>query len=202
VYIGLRTRLGGQFTLGPTACLASAKAVAQSIESRVIDCLATSPTAMPRPVHVGGVYFRGFPTPPNYHILKEGETPPPAPMWAHSRGEETVMLDRKPSIGPQTAVVRLGDPGTPVTCAQVRAAQFPAFHDAFLRADFELSESPAVRVQTRLSACSCWCSSCRQYAGAIASLLTQAASSIRVREHRAWREQVPSLHALMIRWCF
>jgi len=52
-------------------------------------------------VHVGGVYFRDSNT-PNYHILKEGETPPPAPMVRRIPAEKRPSCWIASDIGPQT----------------------------------------------------------------------------------------------------
>ena len=57
---------------------------------------------------------------PNYHILKAGEKPP-ADVIDPLTGDP---IDQTPSVGAKSGLVRLGDLGSDVSCAQVRGASF------------------------------------------------------------------------------
>jgi hypothetical protein len=119
VYIGLRTRLGGSGMIGADCLSGAGNATAMGFESRSLDCV-TKDDAACTPAQSEFVDKNN----PNYHVLQVGETPPAE--WKHPTAAADMALDRSPSKGPQSAVVRLGDLGANVTCEQVRNAMYPA----------------------------------------------------------------------------
>jgi hypothetical protein len=119
VYIGLRTQLGGSGKIGADCASGSGVAEAENFESRTIDCVMDDGTKCPP----DGANFVDQNV-PVFHVLQVGQTPPAS--WKHARAEADATLDRTPSKGPQSSVVRLGDLGGAATCANVRDAMYPA----------------------------------------------------------------------------
>jgi hypothetical protein len=119
VYIGLRTQLGGSGKIGADCMSGTGPAEAENFESRTIDCVMKDGSKCPD----GDVNFVDQNV-PIFHVLKAGEVPPA--NWKHSRPEADAKLDRSPSKGPQSSVVRLGDLGSTVSCEMTRNAQYPA----------------------------------------------------------------------------
>jgi hypothetical protein len=119
-YIGLRTRIGGSGKIGADCKSGTGAAMADGFESRLygcklkngMDCKNADATFVDQNL-------------PNYHVLAAGAVPPAE--WKHVRADADAKLDRTPSKGPQSSVVRVADLGGTVTCAQIRATQFPAF---------------------------------------------------------------------------
>ncbi|HEX7479144.1 MAG TPA: hypothetical protein VF331_15165 [Polyangiales bacterium] len=128
-YIGLRLVLGGESKLS-SDCLSGVGGGSSSanIPSRSIGCVRDDGMACT----IAQQQFLDQNV-PNFHLLQVGETPPPAPTWQHPRenpvlpGVPKVTLDRSTSLGPRTSVVRIGNVGDPLLCADVRGANFPAF---------------------------------------------------------------------------
>jgi hypothetical protein len=118
VYIGLRTQLGGSGKIGADCSSGVGSAEAENFESRVIDCVMKDGSKCTP----DGSEFVDKNT-PAFHVLQVGQMPPA--NWKHARPEADMLLDRSPSKGPQSSVIRLGDLGGAVTCAQVRGATFP-----------------------------------------------------------------------------
>lgn len=119
VYIGLRTRLGGSGMIGPDCMSGTGSATAMAFESRSLDCVTSTGDAC-TPAQSEFVDKNN----PSYNVLQAGETPPAD--WKHPTADADMALDRSPSAGPVSAVVRLGDLGQDFTCEQVRGAAFPA----------------------------------------------------------------------------
>jgi hypothetical protein len=117
-YIGLRSALAGGGKIGPDCKSGSGPAQADGFESRLIDCKLANGSKCT----VANANFVDQNL-PNFHVLGVGQMPPA--NWKHPRAEADAMLDRTPSKGPRGSLVRLGDPGTPTTCEQVRKAAFP-----------------------------------------------------------------------------
>lgn len=119
VFIGLRTRLGGSGAIGPDCMSGAGAASAMGFESRTFDCV-TKTDAACTPAQSEFVDKNN----PSYNVLQVGEMPPAD--WMHPSAAADAVLDRSPSKGPQSSVVRLGDLGQDFTCEQVRGAAFPA----------------------------------------------------------------------------
>jgi hypothetical protein len=118
VHIGLRTRLGGSGKIGADCSSGVGSAEAENFESRVISCL-TKAGAACSPSEAEFVDQNT----PAFHVLQVGQTPPA--NWKHARPEADMTLDRSPSKGPQSSVVRLADLGATKSCADIRGATFP-----------------------------------------------------------------------------
>jgi hypothetical protein len=119
VYIGLRTRLGGSGKIGADCSSGSGVAEAEDFESRTVDCVMKNGSKC----NPDGAEFVDKNV-PLFHVLKAGEMPPA--KWKHARSEADATLDRSPSKGPQSSVVRLADLGSMVSCEMIRGAQYPA----------------------------------------------------------------------------
>jgi len=119
VYIGLRTRLGGSGKIGADCASGVGSAEAENFESRAINCVTTNGADCT--LDEAEFVDKNNPL---FHVLQVGQTPPA--NWKHARAEADATLDRSPSKGPQSSVVRLGDLGGTKTCADVRATMFPA----------------------------------------------------------------------------
>ena len=117
-YIGLRTKIGGSATLAAGCGLTPANAEADGFESRLINCKLKNGMRCDD----AGANFVDQNL-PNYHVLAAGAVPPAE--WKHVLPEADAKLDRTPSVGPRSSVVRLGDIGTAATCAQIRGTTFP-----------------------------------------------------------------------------
>jgi hypothetical protein len=118
VYIGLRTRLGGSGMIGADCASGAGVATADGFESRTLDCVGSDGTAC-TPDQSTFIDENN----PNYNVLQVGGTPPAD--WKHPTPAADAKLDRSPSKGPLSSVVRLGDLGQTFTCDQVRMAAFP-----------------------------------------------------------------------------
>jgi hypothetical protein len=121
VHIGLRTKIGGSGAIKDDCISGAGVADVGNFESRALECIMSDGSACT----ASGIGFVDMNV-PIFHPLQMGEAPPA--MWKHSRPEADAVLDRKPSVGPRSAVVRLGDLGTNVSCADVRNAQYPALN--------------------------------------------------------------------------
>lgn len=119
VYIGLRTRLGGSGKIAADCASGVGSAEAEDFESRAINCV-TKAGAECAPAEAEFVDQNN----PIFHVLQVGQMPPAT--WKHPRTDADATLDRSPSKGPQSAVVRLDEVAGTKTCADVRAAMFPA----------------------------------------------------------------------------
>jgi hypothetical protein len=119
-YVGLRTRMGGSGVIADDCQSGAGSAEADDILNRIYACARPDGNDC-TPEQVAFIDLNT----PKYHVLQAGETPPAS--WTHSRAEADAALDRTPSAGPQSSVVRLGDLGTAITCQQVREAAYPAF---------------------------------------------------------------------------
>lgn len=126
VYIGLRTSIGGSGLIGMDCNSGVGAADADDFVSRAFACvMADGSKCAESGGDTSGIGFLDKNT-PTFHVLKAGETPPAE--WKHTRAEVDTLLDRTPSVGPKSAVVRLGELGSSSTCADVRNAEFPAFN--------------------------------------------------------------------------
>jgi hypothetical protein len=119
VYIGLRTRLGGSGMIGADCKSGTGSATAMGFESRTLDCITASGAAC-TPAQSEFVDKNN----PNYNVLQVGQMPPAD--WKHPTAAADMALDRSPSKGPLSSVVRLGDLGQQFSCEQVRGAAYPA----------------------------------------------------------------------------
>jgi hypothetical protein len=117
--IGLRTRLGGGGTIGADCKSGVGDSNAEFLDSRVLDCSKTDGSAC-MPDEAAFVDEQA----PTYNILKKGTAPPTDVTKPATQGGGP--LDQTPSVGPRSALVRLGDLGGNFTCADVRNAQYPA----------------------------------------------------------------------------
>jgi hypothetical protein len=132
-HIGLSTTLGGSATIaeGCESGAGVATAPEIAIKSRVATCK-VDPASLPAgdTMHANNACTGMEATfldvnVPSYHVLQANETPPASGLhWPLGLAGQT--LDPTPSPGPLNSMVRLGDRGMPFTCADVRAAQFPA----------------------------------------------------------------------------
>jgi hypothetical protein len=119
-YIGLRTRIGGSGKIGADCKSGTGPAMADGFESRLYGCKLKN--GMDCKNADANFVDKNL---PNYHVLAAGAVPPAE--WKHPRADADAKLDRTPSKGPQSSVVRVADLGATVTCAQIRATQYPAF---------------------------------------------------------------------------
>jgi hypothetical protein len=118
VFIGLRTRLGGSGMIGADCMSGIGPAEAEDFESRAIACEMLDKS----PCTPAGAEFVDQNN-PIFHVLQKDQTPPAS--WASIAN---AAVDRTPSKGPLSSVVRLGDLGATVSCADVRNAAFPPFN--------------------------------------------------------------------------
>lgn len=116
-YIGLRTRIGGSGKIGADCMSGAGAAEADGFDSRLFDCKLKN--GMPCLAADSQFVDKNL---PNYKVLQVGETPPAA--WVHPRAEADALLDRTPSKGPRSSVVRIGDLDQSVSCEQIRATTF------------------------------------------------------------------------------
>jgi hypothetical protein len=114
VDIGLRTRVGGSGMIGADCKSGMGDADADDFESRVNACVKTDGTKCSDTE----VSFVDQNT-PAFHVLKAGAMPPAAWMSQYNG------MNKAASMGPKSAVVRLGNVGETFTCDKIRAA-FPA----------------------------------------------------------------------------
>jgi hypothetical protein len=120
-YIGLRTKLGGAGALSADCKSGAGNADVDDFESRVWDCKMKAGAKCT----VDGAQFLDKIT-PTFHVLKAGGVPPAEWKYPGLRAAEVdPKLNRMPSVGPKTSVVRLGDIGSTVSCADVRGAAYP-----------------------------------------------------------------------------
>jgi hypothetical protein len=120
-YTGLRTRLSGSGTIGADCKSGVGNATGQDFESRVYGCK-TKAGADCSPAQSEFVDKNT----PIFHVLKVDEAPPATWKYEGLNTEIDAKLNRAPSKGPTVASVRLGEPGQAVTCADIRAAAYPA----------------------------------------------------------------------------
>ena len=99
---GLGRASGGQVELRAYGCRTSANAACTSDQARFVDEQLMT-----------------------YQILAAGTAPPQDVARPVSQGDGP--LDQTASAGPRAAIVRMGPLTTAFTCAQARAASFPAF---------------------------------------------------------------------------
>jgi hypothetical protein len=126
LYIGVRTRLGGAGAIGADCMSGVGDSTARSLDSRVFDCITTTDVAC-MPAQAQFIDESA----PNYNILAKGAAPPTNVMKSSCEctggcGGAQCPLDQTASKGPRSALVRLGDLGGTFTCANVRAATYPA----------------------------------------------------------------------------
>jgi len=123
VMLGVRMKVGGSATLGSACASASGSGIAEYVNSRAWSCM----------VQQGTYNFPNFtPAGPNdvcssaeasfmdanlpiYDILAVGKKP----------DSKLTLLDTSASQGPLVSIVRLGDPGASLGCADVRDAKYP-----------------------------------------------------------------------------
>jgi hypothetical protein len=118
-YIGLRTKIGGSGKIAAGCMSGGGSADADGFDTRLFGCKLKS-SGMP--CDDTGAAFVDLNL-PNFHVLQATQVPPPE--WKHPRAEADAVLNRAPSAGPKSSVVRLGDLGANVTCAQVRSTMYP-----------------------------------------------------------------------------
>ena len=120
-YIGLSTELGGSGKIA-AGCESGTgvAATGMGLPSRVAHCVLKSGAKCT----VADEQFLDKNT-PNYVILQKDEVPPPE--FKHSEAAKDMKLDRSPSVGPRSSVIRLGDVGSTHMCADIRGAAFPPF---------------------------------------------------------------------------
>jgi hypothetical protein len=116
VYIGLRTRVGGSGVISADCKSGSGAADVDDFESRVFDC-----TTKDGACSASDANFVDQNT-PLFHVLKKGDVPPST--WKHPRADADAALDRSPSTGPVSSVIRLGDVGSTVSCTDIRGAMY------------------------------------------------------------------------------
>jgi hypothetical protein len=129
VYIGLRTRLGGSGMIGSDCASGVGAADADDFESRAFACVMKDGSKCSETGgDSDGIGFLDKNV-PVFHVLKAGETPPA--KWKHTDAlgntrPSDAKLDRSPSKGPQSSVIRLGELNQSFACDAVRSAAYPA----------------------------------------------------------------------------
>lgn len=118
IYIGLRVRLGGAGAIGADCNSGVGDSTADFLDSRVIGCVQSD--GMNCPFAAQGFVDSVAPV---YHILNIGEAPPADLLRPQTQGGGP--LDQTPSIGPRSALVRIGDLGQSFACDAIRNAPFP-----------------------------------------------------------------------------
>lgn len=109
LYAGLRARFGGEVPLGSDCNGGTSAAEAGDVSLRVFDCaMDDGSRCTPNGVTVVDQSM------PVFHLLPVGEVPPRA--W------QDKTLDRGVSEGPRSTVLRLGNSGDELGCADVREA--------------------------------------------------------------------------------
>lgn len=121
VYIGLRTRIGGSGAIGSDCKSGNGAADVDDFESRVFDC--TGADGMPCTPDQAAFVDQNTPA---FHVLKAGATPPLDVWKFYLNPTADSKRNVTPSKGATSSVVRLGDAGANVSCADVRAAMYPA----------------------------------------------------------------------------
>ncbi len=120
-YTGLQTALGGSGKIASDCNSGVGPATAaKDLPSRVWDCLHKDNSAC----STADAQFLDKNT-PRFHVMQVGDVPPST--WKHQLAASDAKLDRNASVGPRSAVVRLGDLGAAVSCADIRNTTFPAF---------------------------------------------------------------------------
>jgi len=117
-YIGLRTKIGGSGKIAAGCMSGAGSSDADGFESRLYGCKLKSGG----PCDDTGALFVDTNL-PQFHVLQATQVPPAE--WKHVRPEVDSLLNRTPSQGPKSSVVRMGDLGANVTCDQVRKAMYP-----------------------------------------------------------------------------
>jgi hypothetical protein len=120
-YIGIRTQLGGSGVITAGCKSGVGAGDVGDFESRVFDCVLKDGTKC---TSANAGFLDG--NTPIYHALKKGDVPP-VDKWQFKRASIpdatlNAKRDTKPSEGPLSSVVRLGDVGQTFTCADVRNA--------------------------------------------------------------------------------
>ena len=116
IYIGLRTQLSGSSVIGDGCTTSTGKGRAMFLESRAWNCKVIEgsgpPDMLAGPDQGCTAAEAGFidENLPKYNILEEGEFP------------DDNTLIQEVSGGTTNTVVRLGEPGEDLSCAQIRAA--------------------------------------------------------------------------------
>jgi hypothetical protein len=113
LFAGLRTTLGGAYPLGPDCNGETGRADAADVSLRVLDCVMVDGAACTP--SGATIVDQNMPT---FHALHAGDAPPRA--WKNLRPAADAALDRSASVGPQNTVMRLGDSGAQLNCADVR----------------------------------------------------------------------------------
>jgi hypothetical protein len=124
VLSGVRMKLGGSATIGPSCDSGSGSGIAEYVNSRAWSCLVQPGTynfpyanqaAGPNTACTSSEASFMDANLPIYSVLAVGKKP-----------DSTLqLLDTSASQGPQISIVRLGDPGSSVSCADVRSATYP-----------------------------------------------------------------------------
>jgi len=123
---GLRMDPGLRATVAPDCASGVADAMASEVSLRAIDCVATDGN----PCQPAQAQFVDENL-PYYNVLQANAAPPAVDprtgvdvLLPQAQGGG--LLDQTPSVGPRSAMVRLGDIGTPFNCGDVSGAPFPA----------------------------------------------------------------------------
>jgi hypothetical protein len=125
VYVGNRVRLGGAGEIASDCASGVGIAEAEFFDSRAIGCqqkegtvdgFGATPAAANQDCSAAQAEFLDANI-PIWNVLQTGETPP----------SHITITDRSASPGARSALVRLGNLGDNITCADVRNAPFPAF---------------------------------------------------------------------------
>ena len=114
LHIGVRTILGGGGAIACDCMSGAGESTAEALDSRVWGCVRTDDA----PCDAAQAAFVDE-SAPNYNILNKGETVPDSVMTLAGSSD---VIDRSPSIGPISEVLRLGDLGESYSCADVRTA--------------------------------------------------------------------------------
>jgi hypothetical protein len=125
LYIGVRTRIGGSGAINADCASGVGDSQAEFVDSRVVGCTKKEPgDGMPESdCAITDAQFVDS-SAPIYNVIAKGNAPPTDVLKPATQGGGP--LDQTPSAGPRSALVRLGDAGGTFTCADVRAAAFPA----------------------------------------------------------------------------
>lgn len=122
VHLGTRTKLGGASRMSNDCMSGIGTGIAEFVQSRAWSCMVQEGTtdgfqnpAGPNDECTGGEAGFMDENLPIYAVLAEGEVPP----------DVLKNVDTSPSAGPRISMVRLGDLGSQVACADVRAATYP-----------------------------------------------------------------------------
>jgi hypothetical protein len=123
IHLGTRTKLGGASVLGPECATGIGTGIAEFVQSRAWGCMVQpgttdnpfGPVAGPNDVCESAEAAFMDENLPIYQVLLPGQTPM-MPIEVEND---------HPSLGPKISLVRLGDLGEDVSCADVRGAPYP-----------------------------------------------------------------------------